>query len=294
MLSEAIHSVVDTGNQGLLLYGSAKAAKPADARHPFGYGMELYFWTFVVALLIFAGGAGLSIYEGIGKIQHPHPISDDVISFSLFGTTLSIQHVMVNYVVLGFAMVFEIYAWTIAYTEFRRTDDSKGLITAIRQSKDPTIFTVLFEDTAAVLGLIIAFVGVYLADTLNMPVLDGVASVGIGIILAITASLLAYECKGLLIGEGASPAVVNGVGKIVDDDPRIKLTNEILTLHFGPVDILLNLSLDFIDGIDANEVESAISELEARIKQDYPEITRVFIEAQSVAGHRRAQRESEE
>ncbi len=275
MLSEAIHSAVDTGNQGLLLYGNRRAAKPADAQHPFGYGMELYFWTFVVAILIFAGGAGVSIYEGIEKIKDPHEVSN----------------VLINYVVLGFAMVFEIFAWVVAYREFRRTNTGTGLIAAVRQSKDPTVFTILFEDTAAVLGLLIAFVGIYLSDTLNMPILDGVASVGIGIVLAITAFLLAYECKGLLIGEGAAPAVVKGIGEIVDADPRIKQTNEMLTLHFGPVDVLLNLSLDFVDEIDANDVEAAISELEARIKQQFPEIARIFIEAQSVAGHRRALRD---
>lgn len=273
MLSEAIHSVVDTGNQGLLLYGNKKASKPADAEHPFGYGMELYFWTFVVAILIFAGGAGLSIYEGVDKVRHPHAVSD----------------VYVNYIVLGLAMVFEIFAWIIAYKEFRRTQGDDGFISAVRKSKDPTVFTVLFEDTAAVLGLMIAFVGLFLADTLEMPFLDGVASIGIGIVLAITATLLAYECKGLLIGEAASHAVIDGIGNIVAADARIKQTNELLTVHFGPLDVLLNLSLDFIDEIDANEVEAAISELEDKIKQEFPEVRRVFIEAQSVTGHRRAQ-----
>ena len=239
--------------------------------------MELYFWTFVVAILIFAGGAGVSFYGGIEKIQHPEPVND----------------VFVNYIVLGVALIFEMYAWIVAYREFRRTDGGRGLVAAIRRSKDPAIFTVLFEDTAAVLGLIIAFVGIYLSDALNVPILDGVASVGIGIVLAITAFLLAYECKGLLIGEGASPAVVDGIGAIVDADPRIKQTNEMLTLHFGPVDVLLNISLDFVDEIDANDVERAISELEARIKQQFPEITRVFIEAQSRAGHQRTLKEHE-
>lgn len=288
MLSEAFHSVVDTGNQGLLLYGGKKALRPADARHPFGYGMELYFWTFLVAILIFAGGAGLSIYEGVSKVQHPHQISKEMISFEFLGIAISFGHVVVNYIVLGMAMVFEIAAWVIAYKEFRKTNFGKGLISAIRQSKDPTVFTVLFEDTAAVLGLMIAFFGIYLADKLDMPVLDGIASIGIGIVLAITAMLLAYECKGLLIGEGASLQVIEGIGDIVAGDSRIKQTNELLTLHLGPTEVLLNLSLDFIDEIDANGVEAAISELEGQIKGAFPEISRVFIEAQSVAGHRQA------
>lgn len=277
MLSEAIHSLVDTGNQGLLLYGGKRAARPADAQHPFGYGMELYFWSFVVAILIFAGGAGVSLYEGIEKIQHPTPVSN----------------VYINYIVLGLALVFEAFAWIVAYREFRRTDEGHGFVSAVRRSKDPALFTVLFEDTAAVLGLLIAFVGVYLSDALNMPILDGIASVGIGIVLAITAALLAFECKGLLIGEAALPSVVQGVKTIVAADQRIKQTNEVLTLHFGPVDVLLNLSLDFVDDIDANDVERAISELEVRIKEQFPEITRVFIEAQSRAGHQRALRDSE-
>lgn len=290
MLSEAIHSCVDTGNQGLLLYGNKRALKPADEQHPYGYGMELYFWTFIVALLIFAGGAGLSMYEGIQKVIHPHPISQEVISFELFGATIAFRHIMVNYIVLSFAMAFEIYAWIVAYREFQVTAKGRRLIPAIRQAKDPTIFTVLFEDTAALLGLVIAFVGIYLADTLDMPVLDGVASIGIGVVLAVTAMLLAYECKALMIGEGATPEVIEGIRDIVDADARIKKTNEMLTLHMGPTDLLLNISLDFVDEIDANDVEAAISELEAKMKQRFPEISRVFIEAQSVAGHQRALR----
>ncbi len=274
MLSEAIHSIVDTGNQGLILYGLRRAAKPADARHPFGYGKELYFWTFVVAILIFAGGAGVSIYEGVERLQHPAAVSN----------------VFVNYIVLGLALVFEGAAWFIAYKEFRRTQGGRGLLAAVRRSKDPTVFTVLFEDSAAVLGLLVAFIGVYLSDALAMPALDGAASIVIGVILAVTAALLAYECKGLLIGEAAHPEVVRGIEAIVAADSRIKQTNEILTLHFGPTDVLLNISLDFTGAIDADAVEAAISELETVIKQRFPEITRIFIEAQSVAGHQRALR----
>ena len=185
MLSEAIHSLVDSGNQGLLLYGIKKSQRPADDRHPFGYGMELYFWAFVVAILIFAVGAGVSIYEGVLKILEPHPI----------------QNPMINYIVLGAAMVFEGAAWTLALKEFRATKGSKGWIATVRDSKDPTLFTVLFEDSAAMAGLIVALIGIWLSQALEMPWLDGAASVLIGCILAGTAALLAYECKGLLIGE---------------------------------------------------------------------------------------------
>jgi len=270
MFSEAIHSVVDTGNQALLLFGLKQAARPADRSHPFGYGMELYFWTFVVAILLFGLGAGISIYEGIKKIQDPHPLSDPT----------------VNYIVLGLAVVFEGVAWWIAYKEFRLSQGSHDLISAIRRSKDPTIFTVLFEDTAAMLGLGVALVGIYLSDTFSIPILDGVASIIIGVILAATAALLAYECKGLLTGEAASETVVSGIKWIIAENPYVLHVNEVLTLHFGPKDVLLNISLDFKDALSSSQVEEAISSFESRIKAEYPEITRVFIEAQSWKAHR--------
>ena len=273
MLSEAIHSVVDTGNQVLLLHGMKRASRPADAEHPFGYGMEVYFWTFVVAILIFTVGAGVSLYEGIAKIIEPHPIVNPEI----------------NYVVLGLALVFEGGAWWVAFREFRRSKGPLGYFAAVRASKDPTIFTVLFEDSAAMLGLLVAFLGVALSDYLQMPMLDGVASIVIGCILGLTAVLLAYESKGLLIGEAASPALVAGVRSIVQNKQGIERVNELLTMHMGPQDVLVNLSLDFHDSLNSAGVERTISELEAEIKGAYPEVTRIFIEAQSWRGHERAQ-----
>jgi len=181
MLSEGVHSLVDTGNQLLLLYGIHRAGRPADRRHPFGYGAELYFWAFVVAILIFAVGAGVSIYEGIAKIREPHAIESPVI----------------NYVVLALAMVFEAAAWWIAFKAFRATKGKLGWLQAVRSSKDPTIFTVLFEDTAAMLGLTVALIGIWGAATFDILWLDGAASVVIGLILAVAALLLAIETKGL-------------------------------------------------------------------------------------------------
>lgn len=271
MLSEAIHSVVDTGNQLLLLFGLARARRPADAAHPFGYGMEVYFWTFVVAILIFALGGGISFYEGLAKIGNPHPINS--------------PHI--NYIVLGAAIVFESGSWWVAFREFRATKGGLGYFKAVRLSKDPTIFTVLFEDTAAMLGLIAALVGIALADALDAPVLDAVASMVIGVILAVTALALAYETKGLLIGEGASAALVGGIRRIVEAEPGILRTNEVLTMHLGPEDVLLNLSIDFDDTLDSAEVEAAVSHLERRIKEDFPEVGRVFVEAQSWTAHLR-------
>lgn len=269
MFSEAVHSVVDTGNQLLLLYGMKRAERPADARHPFGYGKELYFWSFVVAILIFGLGAGISVYEGIHKISDPQPIARP----------------MINYVVLGLAIVFEVAACSVAFREFRKTMGSRGLLAEVQRSKDPVLFTVLFEDSAAVLGLLVAALGIYLSDALQMPMLDGAASVGIGVILASTAAMLAYECKGLLTGEAAHPEVIAGITQLLGADPGVIAVNELLTLHFGPQEVLLTVSLDFADELTSAGVEESVSRLEASIKEAYPEITRVFIEAQNRRGH---------
>ncbi len=268
MLSEAIHSVVDTGNQGLLLYGLRRAAKPADRRHPFGYGMELYFWAFVVAILIFAVGAGVSLYEGIKKLQHPHPI----------------EAAYINYIVLTLAMIFEGVAWWIAYKEFNTRRGKRGLVDAVRFSKDPTIFTVLFEDTAAMLGLFVAFFGILGAQLTGALWLDGAASIAIGLILAGTACVLAYETKGLLIGEAAAPETEQAIRRMIGATPTIVALNELRTMHMGPDDILLAISVDFEDNLPAGKVEDAIYKLEKSIKSAYPSIRRLFIEVQD-AGH---------
>lgn len=273
MLSEGVHSLVDTGNQGLILYGLRRAKKPADDNHPFGYGMELYFWSFVVALLIFAIGAGVSLYEGVEKVLHPHPVTD----------------VWVNYLVLGVAAVIEGIAWWFAFKEFNSRRGHRSYMSAIRESKDPAVFTVLMEDSAAMLGLLVAFGGIALGEWLSMPILDGVASIIIGVILAVVATQLAVECKALLIGEGARSAVVRGIRAIAHATEGVIAVNELLTMHLGPDDILVTVSLDFVDGISSQDVEALISTLEQEIKHSYPDVTRVFIEAQSLRGHQSAQ-----
>jgi cation diffusion facilitator family transporter len=274
MLSEAVHSLVDTGNQGLLLYGLKRAGRPADEAHPFGYAGELYFWAFMVAILIFGLGAGVSIYEGIDKIANPHPLSNP----------------LVNYVVLALAMVFEGVALSVAVREFRKTKGRRGWIEAVRVSKDPTVFTVLFEDTAAMAGLVVAFVGIVLAQGLGMPVFDGAASIAIGVILAVTACLLAYECKSLLIGESASPRVVAGIRARLADIGTIVRVNEVLTMHLGPADVLVNISVDFRDDVPSQQIEAAVSALERDLKRAWPQVTRVFVEAQHASAHDRAAR----
>lgn len=264
MFAEAIHSVVDTGNQVLLLFGMHRAARPADPAHPFGHGKEIYFWAFVVAILLFAFGAGISIYEGILKILDPHPLTD----------------AFWNYIVLGLALVFEAAAFTIALREFNRIRGDTPVWEAVRDSKDPALFTVLFEDSAAMLGLATAFVGVLLADRYGLHWADGAASIGIGIILAVAAVLLAVETKGLLIGEAASDELIGDIIGIAGRAAFVDGVNEARTMHFGPADVLVNLSVDARDHLTAGAVETGISELEAEIIRRHPEVTRVFIEIQ--------------
>jgi cation diffusion facilitator family transporter len=269
MLSEGVHSLVDTGNQGLLLYGLKQSKRKPTPSHPFGYGLRLYFWTFVVAIMIFGLGAGVSIYEGIKKVLEPHPV----------------ENATINYVVIGLALLFEGYVWMVALKAFSKVKGEMGWIEAIRHSKDPTLFTVLFEDTAALVGLIVAMIGIWLSQALNLPVLDGLASVIIGVILAVTAGFLAFESQSLLTGEGASPKVRASIHHIAQTQEGVERVNEVLTMHFGPQDILVALSLDFEDGMPAAKVEETVTQIERRIKSDHREVTRVFVEAQSFEGH---------
>lgn len=264
MLSEGIHSLVDTGNQVLLLYGLKQAKRPADENFPFGYGKEVYFWSFIVAILIFALGGGISVYEGIRHLQHPRLLSNPLI----------------NYIVLSLAMLFEGAAWYFAFREFSRAKGKWGYIEAIHRAKDPSLFVVLFEDTAAMLGLLVAFAGVALTQTTGMTYFDGTASIIIGLILIGTAIWLAYETKGLLIGERASLAVIDGIRKILQANIQVEHVNEILTVHMGPDFILANLSVDFRDQLTAEEIESAIAEMDQKIKRQFPQIKRIFIEAE--------------
>lgn len=269
MLSEAIHSLVDTGNQGLMLFGLKRSERAADKAHPFGYGRELYFWAFVVALLIFSIGAGVSIYGGVQKFLHPEPVSNPI----------------VNYVVLGLSMIFEGFALRIAYKEFNKSRGDTPMFAAIQKSKDPVLFTVLFEDFAAMVGLFIAFVGLLIAEYMNLPWMDGAASIAIGVLLAVVAMLLCYETKGLIIGEAADPNVVEGVFEIADASKAVASVNELRTMHMGPRDILLTLSIDIENEMSGGDVEQAIYSIEKKIKAKYPDIRRIFIEVQSSKDH---------
>ncbi|RJG42913.1 MULTISPECIES: cation diffusion facilitator family transporter [unclassified Mesorhizobium] len=265
MLSEGVHSLVDTGNGGLLLYGLRRANRPPDATHPLGHGRELYFWSFIVALLVFALGAGVSFYEGVIHILDPEPVRNPT----------------VNYVVLGLSFLFESASWWVALKEFRQAKGRLGYLDAVRQSKDPSVFTVLFEDSAALLGLIIAFVGIFCAQIFAMPELDGVASIGISIILASTAIFLARESKGLLMGEAALPEVQKAVLALAQADPAVQRANGILTVHLGPEEIVAALSLEFEDHMTAPEIETCVERLEAKLRKEMPQITALFVKPQT-------------
>lgn len=269
MMSEAIHSTVDTGNQVLLLIGLKRSSRPASETHPFGHGLQLYFYTFVVAILIFGLGAVISISHGLDRIRAPEPI----------------ENPWINYLVLGLAILFEGGSWWVALKAFNRERADRSLMRAVQDSKDPTIFTVLFEDTAALTGLVIAFVGVIASQVFDLPILDGVASVAIGGVLAVTAAFLAFETQSLLTGEAADPATRQGIAALAGAEPGVVGLNDLRTMHFGPTEILVALSLDFRDDLTAAEVENTVARLEHRIRAAYPQAGRIYVEAQSLASH---------
>ena len=269
MLSEGIHSLVDTGNQCLLLYGMKQSEKPADEDFPFGYGKEIYFWSFIVAILIFALGGGISIYEGIKHILHPEQITNP----------------MINYIVLSLAILFEGAAWYFAFREFKKQKGDWGYFEAVKLAKDPAIFVVLFEDSAAMLGLVVAFIGVALTQYTGILIFDGIASVIIGLILIGTAIWLAFETKGLLIGESANQSVIKSIRETLNQQGTIDHVNEVLTMHMGPDFILANISVDFKDELTASDVELAVASIDRTVKKLHPRIKRVFIEAEKQRHH---------
>ena len=270
MLSEAIHSLVDTGNQLLLLLGLKMSSKPADKTHPFGYGLAMYFWSFVVAVLIFGLGATVALYEGFEKLHDPQ----------------AVKNAWVIYLVLGGAFLMEGKSWWEAKKEFIIQCEGRPWVSEIRGSKDPTVFAILFEDTAAMAGLLIAFVGVALSQIFNAPIIDAWASIIIGLVLAATSVFLCYETYSLLTGESVSELVRGEIEGVVKATQGITGINELSAVHFGPHDVLLALSLDFDDHLTAAQVENIVGQLELDIKAKSHEVKRVFIEAQSLRSHR--------
>jgi cation diffusion facilitator family transporter len=265
MLSEGIHSLVDTGNQVLLLYGMHRARKPPDDQFPFGYGKEIYFWSFVVAILVFALGAGVSFYEGVQHLRQP----------------VAIEHAHVNYIVLGLALLFEGGSWYVALKAFSASRGGLGYIEAVRRGKDPTAFVVLFEDSAAMLGLLVALAGVALSQLTGRLWFDGLGSIVIGLLLAATAVWLAVETKGLLIGESANRWIVDGVRQLAAGIDAVEHVNTVLTMHMGPEFILATISLDLRDSVDSGSVEKIVAKLDAAIRAAYPQVKRVFVEARA-------------
>lgn len=277
MLAEGVHSVVDTTNQILLLIGMKRSRRPATAKHPFGYGREVYFYAFIVALFIFLGGGAFAVYEGIHKLQHPEPSADAVV----WGYPVS--GFWVNVAILGFSVMAEGYSCFVAMKAFWAEKGQRPPLAAIRRSKDPALFTVLAEDVAALMGLVVALAGVILARLLDMPALDGWSSIGIGVILIGMAAFLMIETHGLLIGEAADPELVAAIRAVVRDEAGVHHVNTVLTQHLGPSDVLVNISLDMDDDLSAGEIEAMVARVETRLKMHSPDVTRVFIEVQARA-----------
>lgn len=263
MLSEGIHSSVDTFNGILLLVGLRLSKRPASVEHPFGHGKELYFWSLIVAVLIFGLGGGVSFYEGIEHIRHPEPLRDPTW----------------NYVVLGAAAVFEGTSFLIALRQFRAQAGGTPFWQALDRSKDPTTYTVLAEDSAALAGLAVAALGIYLGHRFDMPVFDGAASMVIGLLLAGVALLLIAQSRGLLIGEGVRPETARAIRELAMAQPRVEEVGRVLSMYIGPDEVLAIVDVNFKDDTDTGEAAAAIAAIERQVRARFPMIKRLFIEA---------------
>jgi cation diffusion facilitator family transporter len=272
MFSESVHSLVDVGNSGLMLYGVARSRQAVDRRFPFGRARELYFWSFVVGVLIFGLGAGLSLYEGALKLLH----------------RAQPEHSAVAFAVLAVAALFEGASFLVAWRRFAQIRRDETIWRAIVRSKDPRNFLVLLEDSAAIFGLLLVFLGLLIATYTPFWQADAIASICIGLVLAIVALVIARESKSLLIGESADPEIVKGIEAIVRADPRIEHLNEALTMQLGPSDILLNLSVEFCDSLSTGDLEAAIADLDRSVRRRFPAVKRIFIEAEAAANKSRA------
>ena len=265
MWSEGVHSLVDSINEVLLLYGLHRAKAKPDPAHPFGHGRELYFWSFIVALMVLALGAGVSFYEGVMHLRNPHPVKDPMLSYG----------------VLVVALLFEGTSWLISVREIRSRKGAMGYYEAFRKTKDPTTYTVLLEDSAALLGLVIAFAGLFAAHTFGEPRFDGAASIGIALVLAASSMLLARESKGLLIGEPAHPRVRQSILDIAAADPGVRHANGVLTVQMGPDHVVAALSAEFEDALTTPQIEACIQRIEAKAKSARAEIMVLFVKPQT-------------
>jgi cation diffusion facilitator family transporter len=272
MSSEAVHSLADSGNELLLLLGLRLSRRPPDRRHPYGHGKELYLMSLVVSILLFGMGGGMSLYQGVVHVSHPHALSDPTW----------------NFVVLGVAFVFEGASLLNAVRELDKTRRGRTRFDAFRASKDPAVFIVVAEDAAALAGVLVAFAGVLGSWLWGMPALDGVASLLVGVILCVVAGILANESRGLLVGESASGALVNDVRRLVCEDGDVRRVGEPMTMHLGPEEILLNLELEFRHDLTMPELRAAVDRLESRIRRAHPHVTRIFLEARALGSERGA------
>ncbi len=269
MISEGIHSFVDTGNGVLLLLGLKRAHQPADETHPFGYGKSLYFWTNIVAISIFGIGGGMSLYEGITYISEVTP-------------TTELGDPTAAYIVLAICLLIEGSSFAIASKQFLQAKGQKSAWQFLKESKDPSLYTVVLEDSAAMLGLVFAFLGIFLGHAFHNPYLDGIASIAIGILLMSVAGFLASRTGGLLVGEGVSAEALKDIRRRVESDPAVERAGDILTMYMGPHDLLVNMGVCFVAGTTAEQMHEAIRRIEADLRGAYPETNRVYIEAESL------------
>ena len=275
MLSEGIHSLVDTGNGILLLIGIRLSKKPPDQAHPFGYGNEIFFWSFIVAILIFALGGGIAIYEGVQHLLHPRQLAN----------------VQWNYLVLIMAMIFEGAALRVALREFKTTRRNRPFFQALRESKESTTIAVVVEDSAALIGLLIALLSVLLGQLTGWVYFDGIGSVLIGLLLVGVSFFFAVECKALLVGEGLGAANVEKIQMILEKEPRIARHHRPLSLYFGPNEVLVNLDVHFVDGLSSDEIEETVDRVEKRIKGAVPKVNRIYIEAETIQSRKKGIKE---
>lgn len=268
MISEGIHSTVDSGNSLLLLLGMKRSRRPADAGHPFGHGKEIYFWSLIVAILVFSLGGGMSVYEGISHLQHPVELSDP----------------MWNYIVLLSAMVFEGASLVYTIRQFNKSRGKLGFWEELSMSKDPGLFAVIYEESAAIAGLVIALAGVWLGHYFQNPVFDAAASILIGLVLIFVAITMVRESKGLLVGESAGTPIVKGIYNLVNSEPRVHTLYYPLTMHLAPNEILLALDVEFKGDMTVKELFGTIKHLEDQIKKEYPSVKKIYIEAKNFEG----------
>ncbi len=261
MLTEGVHSLVDSTNHVMLLYGQKRSRKPADDIHPLGYGRELYFWAFIVAIMVFALGAGVSIYEGILHVLNPEPAADPTVA----------------YVVLGIAFLLEGWSTWEAMREFNKVRGTRGIFAALRASKDAPTIVVLLENGGALAGLVIAAIGIAISQWTHNPVWDGLASVLIGLVLAGVAIFLLIEAKGLLIGESADPELVEALRASAEAHDGVDKVHEVITVHHSPDQIVSVISADFDDGISAADVERIVRDIEEKVAADFPVVTRIYV-----------------